>query len=222
MMPHAHEQPATMAEEPHQHPHDDGTHRCADHDHEPAHAIMGWLRASVPFLHGHRHGEASVDRAMETSDRGVWALKVSLAGLGVTALFQLVIVLLSGSAGLFADTIHNVADAFTAVPLWIAFALARRPATRRYTYGYGRAEDIAHAMRNERRTHREQKEIKMCLVEKKEATTFSQGGTYEQYRRWIRAYPDLFRIQSLNAFVVRRSRGDDGTSSQARHSEQDQ
>ena len=68
MMPHAHEQPATMAEEPHQHPYDDGTHRCADHDHEPAHDRMGRLRASVPFLHGHRHGEASVDRAMETSD----------------------------------------------------------------------------------------------------------------------------------------------------------
>jgi RNA-directed DNA polymerase len=84
-----------------------------------------------------------------------------------------------------------------------------------------RKQQYAHAMRNERRTRREQREIKMCLVEKKEATTFSQGGTYEQYRRWISAYPDLFRIQPLNAFVVRRSRGDDGTSSQARHSEQD-
>jgi cation diffusion facilitator family transporter len=80
---------------------------------------------------------------METNTRGVWALKVSLMGLGATALFQLVIVLLSGSAGLLADSIHNVADAFTAVPLWIAFAASRRPATRRYTYGYGRAEDIA-------------------------------------------------------------------------------
>jgi cation diffusion facilitator family transporter len=54
-----------------------------------------------------------------------------------------VIVLLSGSVGLLADTIHNFSDAFTAVPLWIAFALARRPANRRYTYGYGRAEDVA-------------------------------------------------------------------------------
>src|SRR6266699_2880544 len=59
------------------------------------------------------------------------------------------------------------------------------------------------------------------FIEKKEATTFSQGGTYEQYRRWFRAYPDLFHIQSLNAFVVRRSRGDDGPSSQTRYSEQD-
>ncbi len=79
----------------------------------------------------------------------------------------------------------------------------------------------AHAMRNERRPCSEQRSRKMCLAEKKEATTFSQGGTYEQYRRWIRAYPDLFRIQSLNAVVVRRSRGDDGPSSQTRGSEQD-
>jgi cation diffusion facilitator family transporter len=80
---------------------------------------------------------------METNARGVWALKVSLVGLGITALFQVVIVILSGSVGLLADGIHNVSDALTAIPLWIAFTLARRPATRRYTYGYGRAEDIA-------------------------------------------------------------------------------
>jgi cation diffusion facilitator family transporter len=70
-------------------------------------------------------------------------LKVSLVLLGATALFQLVIVLISGSVGLLADTIHNSGDALTAVPLWIAFVVGRRAATRRYTYGYGRAEDIA-------------------------------------------------------------------------------
>jgi cation diffusion facilitator family transporter len=144
MVPNSHEYPTNMAQEPHQHPHDDETHQ--EHDHEHAHGRMGRLLAAVPFLHGHRHGAAHIDRAMEASDRGVWALKVSLGGLFVTALFQVAIVLLSGSAGLLADSIHNVADAFTAVPLWIAFALARRPATRRYTYGYGRAEDIAGAI----------------------------------------------------------------------------
>src|SRR5437879_7458806 len=61
----------------------------------------------------------------------------------------------------------------------------------------------------------------MCLHEKKEAMTFAQGGTYEQYRRWISGYPDLFGIQSLNAVVVRRSGGDNGISSQAPCSEQD-
>jgi len=113
------------------------------HEHAHAHARFGWLIEALPFLHRHSHGEANVDQAMETSDRGIWELKISLVGLGVTALFQLVIVLLSGSVGLLADTIHNFSDALTAVPLWIAFALARRPPTRRYTYGYGRAEDIA-------------------------------------------------------------------------------
>ncbi|GCE24094.1 cation diffusion facilitator transporter [Dictyobacter kobayashii] len=66
-----------------------------------------------------------------------------MLGLGVTALFQLIIVLLSGSVGLLADTIHNFSDALTAVPLGLAFVLGRRFATRRYTYGFGRAEDLA-------------------------------------------------------------------------------
>ena len=51
--------------------------------------------------------------------------------------------MLSGSVALLGDTLHNAADALTAVPLAIAFTLGRRAATRRYTYGYGRAEDIA-------------------------------------------------------------------------------
>lgn len=53
------------------------------------------------------------------------------------------IVVMSGSVALAADTIHNFADALTAVPLWIAFALGAKPATRRYTYGFGRVEDLA-------------------------------------------------------------------------------
>ena len=71
------------------------------------------------------------------------ALKYSLLGLGVTSGLQLVIVILSSSVALLADTIHNFADALTAVPLGIAFLVGRRPANRRYTYGYGRAEDLA-------------------------------------------------------------------------------
>jgi cation diffusion facilitator family transporter len=80
---------------------------------------------------------------METSARGIRALKVSLLGLGATAIFQVFVFLISGSVGLLADTIHNASDALTAVPLWIAFSLGRRPANERYTYGYGRAEDLA-------------------------------------------------------------------------------
>jgi cation diffusion facilitator family transporter len=69
-------------------------------------------------------------------------LVISLAGLAVTALIQGLVVVLSGSVALLGDTLHNVADALTAVPLLIAFTLVRRPPNKRYTYGYGRAEDL--------------------------------------------------------------------------------
>ncbi|MBA2363440.1 MAG: cation diffusion facilitator family transporter, partial [Chloroflexia bacterium] len=131
--PHGHE------EHDHNHPH----HGGHDQEHQHEHGRLGWLRELLPWGHGHSHGEQNVDSALETSERGIWALKVSLVGLGATALFQVVIVLISGSVALLADTVHNFSDALTAVPLWIAFALARRPPSRRYTYGYGRAEDIA-------------------------------------------------------------------------------
>jgi cation diffusion facilitator family transporter len=92
----------------------------------------------------HSHEAADkVDAAMETSAEGMRTLWISLAILGVTAVFQLVVVLLSGSVALLGDTIHNFADALTAVPLGIAFVLGRRAANRRFTYGYGRAEDLA-------------------------------------------------------------------------------
>ncbi|MGE0826118.1 MAG: cation diffusion facilitator family transporter [Candidatus Binatia bacterium] len=91
--------------------------------------------------HGHIHG--AVDHAILTTDRGIWALKWSLLGLSATALFQIAIVWLSGSVALLADTIHNFGDAATAIPLWVAFRLARWSPSRRFTYGYGRVEDLA-------------------------------------------------------------------------------
>ena len=84
-----------------------------------------------------------VDAALEDSDEGPRALKLTVAALATTAALQLVVVVISGSVALLADTIHNFADALTAIPLGLAFWLGRRPATRRYTYGYGRAEDLA-------------------------------------------------------------------------------
>jgi Co/Zn/Cd efflux system component len=87
---------------------------------------------------GHSHGV--VDPSIATTSRGLWALKVSFVGLFATALLQLIVVVLSGSVALLADTIHNFADAATAIPLGIAFLLARRAATRRFTYGLGRVE----------------------------------------------------------------------------------
>ncbi|QFG21728.1 cation diffusion facilitator family transporter [Actinomadura sp. WMMB 499] len=96
------------------------------------------------LLTPHSHEAADrTDTAMESSARGMRALWVSLAVLGATALAQAVIVAVSGSVALLGDTVHNAADALTAVPLGIAFVLGRRAATRRFTYGFGRAEDLA-------------------------------------------------------------------------------
>ena len=92
----------------------------------------------------HVHG--TIDPTLISTERGIWAVKWSLIVLTATALFQVIIVFLSGSVALLADTIHNVADAATAIPLWIAFTWARRPPSRRFTYGYGRVEDVAGVM----------------------------------------------------------------------------
>ncbi|MES2169679.1 MAG: cation diffusion facilitator family transporter [Actinomycetota bacterium] len=124
----------------HDHDHHDHDH---DHDHDHSHptGVKGFLYGLfVP----HSHDAAdSIDDALEASKEGVRALKTSLFILLGTTVLQFVIVLISGSVALLADTIHNFSDALTAVPLWIAFVLGRRIATRRYTYGYGRAEDLA-------------------------------------------------------------------------------
>jgi cation diffusion facilitator family transporter len=95
-------------------------------------------------LRPHSHQAADkVDVAMEASAAGMRALWVSLAVLAATAGLQAVVVAVSGSVALLGDTLHNAADALTAVPLGVAFLLGRRPPSRRYTYGYGRAEDLA-------------------------------------------------------------------------------
>jgi cation diffusion facilitator family transporter len=92
----------------------------------------------------HSHDSADrFDTALETSKRGVRTLVWSFAALFITAIIQLVVVLFTGSVALLGDSIHNFADALTALPVGIAFLLGRRMATRRYTYGLGRAEDLA-------------------------------------------------------------------------------
>jgi cation diffusion facilitator family transporter len=92
--------------------------------------------------HHHHHGDAIADH-VEASRVGMRALWISLGGLGLTALAQAAVVAASGSVALLSDTIHNASDALTAIPLGVAFVLGRRGPTRRYTYGYGRAEDLA-------------------------------------------------------------------------------
>src|SRR4051794_41910245 len=93
------------------------------------------------IAHSHDHTD-SVDNALRDSAAGIRTVKISLVVLGITAAAQLVIVVLSGSVALFADTVHNFSDALTAVPLWIAFSISRRAATPRYTYGFWGGEDL--------------------------------------------------------------------------------
>lgn len=98
----------------------------------------------MPSDHKHsHHSHVAVDPTITTSQRGLWAIKWSFLGLLLTALFQVVIVVISNSVALLADTIHNVGDAATAIPLGIAFTFARLKPSKRFTYGYGRVEDLA-------------------------------------------------------------------------------
>ncbi|MEW1831058.1 cation diffusion facilitator family transporter [Streptomyces sp. NPDC088196] len=127
----------------HAHPHDDHGHGH-DHPHPRHHSPTGIRHRLGHLLTPHSHETADkLDSALESSARGMRALWVSLAVLGATALVQAVVVVVSGSVALLGDTVHNAADALTAVPLGIAFVLGRRAANRRFTYGYGRAEDLA-------------------------------------------------------------------------------
>jgi cation diffusion facilitator family transporter len=140
---------------PEDHLHPDGTNTHGPrHDHAPGHghggghehptSSRGRVRHAISEVFGaHSHDAAEqVDTALEVDAEGRQALLRSLGILGITAAVQLVVVGFSGSVALLGDALHNVADALTAVPLLIAFRLARRPATKRYTYGYGRAEDL--------------------------------------------------------------------------------
>ncbi|PWI07649.1 cation diffusion facilitator family transporter [Streptomyces sp. NWU339] len=119
-------------------------HVSLRHEHPHPHPGTSPRRRLRHLLAPHSHETADkVDSALESSARGLRALWISLAVLGVTALAQAVVVVASGSVALLGDTVHNTADALTAVPLALAFVLGRRAATRRFTYGYGRAEDLA-------------------------------------------------------------------------------
>jgi cation diffusion facilitator family transporter len=107
----------------------------SDHPHEHPHAH--------PHGHAHGHSHGIVDPSITTSERGLWAINWSFVGLAGTAVLQLFVVLLSGSVALLADTIHNFGDAATAIPLAVAFWFARRKPSARFTFGYGRIEDLA-------------------------------------------------------------------------------
>lgn len=120
--------------------HDDAGAHAHEHEHE-----REGLRAALSQLfrtHSHDSGDR-IDDAVRGSAAGIRAVKISVLLLGLTAALQLAVVLFSASVALLADTVHNFADASTAIPLWIAFSMGRRQPDRRYSYGYGRAEDLA-------------------------------------------------------------------------------
>ena len=129
--------PRTHPEHVHQHDHDGHGHH-GHHDHGSG--LLARLRHALT-PHSHDHGEA-IRTAEESSAIGLRAARVSLAGMGATALLQIVIVALSGSVALLADSLLNLGHLATTIPLIIAFRLGRRSPTRRFTHGFRRAEDL--------------------------------------------------------------------------------
>ncbi len=113
-----------------------------EHEHEHEHGGIAGMLRSLFAPHSHDATD-SLDQALETSADGIRAVAVSLVILLATALLQAIVVVSSGSVALLGDTLHNASDAFSALPLWMAFRLGRRSPNNRFTYGYGKAEDVA-------------------------------------------------------------------------------
>jgi cation diffusion facilitator family transporter len=128
------------------HDHGDGhEHAHGDHDHDHDHGTgLGGLLGRIFHTHGHSEQrlQRAADPALDNAE-GIRTIWLALGALTLTTVMQIAIVALSGSVALLADTVHNFGDALNSVPLLIAFYLARRAANRRYTYGYGKAEDVA-------------------------------------------------------------------------------
>jgi cation diffusion facilitator family transporter len=146
---HPHERPDHHDHDDHGHDHHDRSElEHSELEHGRGHGghghSSGLVGRVVGFVRPHSHDAGDkVDAAMEASAQGMRALWISLAVLVTTAVLQAIVVAFSGSVALLGDTLHNAADALTAVPLAVAFVVGRRPPNRRYTYGYGRAEDLA-------------------------------------------------------------------------------
>lgn len=132
-----------MSDHDHGHTEHDSRDHGDHHAHVRPHGVSGFVR-SIFAPHSHEAMD-SVDQALVASDDGMRTLKISFAILAATAILQLAILLSSSSVALLGDTVHNVADSLTAIPLALAFWLERKPPTKRYTFGYGRAEDLAGA-----------------------------------------------------------------------------
>ena len=114
------------------------------HSHVKPAGLLGWI-AQIFHLNGHSHDHPSLaaESAFQTNTEAIRTVWLALFALGLTSVLQIGIVALSGSVALLADTVHNIGDTLNSIPLLLAFYLSRRAATRRYTYGFGRAEDVA-------------------------------------------------------------------------------
>jgi len=126
-------------------PHNHNGDHYHDHSHD-AHRGNIWERVAELFHmggHTHSHAELAADQAFLDNREGIRTVWLAIAALTITSILQIIIVMWSGSVALFADTVHNIGDGLNSVPLLIAFYLAGRAATRRYSYGFGKAEDIA-------------------------------------------------------------------------------
>src|ERR1700733_5286204 len=109
--------------ESHPHTHEHGGRDDDEHTRGLGHLVRGLF---APHSHD---AKDSLDQALEGSRDGVRAVAISLVILLLTAGVQALVVVVSGSVALLGDTFHNGADALTALPLWMAFSLGRRPAT---------------------------------------------------------------------------------------------
>jgi cation diffusion facilitator family transporter len=116
----------------HEHDNHNGNEELNDHADHDDHGHGG---------HGHEHGK--VDADLYGNRAGLRAVQISTVGMLLVAIIQFAIAGIGGSAGLFADALHNFGDVLTTIALWIAFVLSSRAANQRYTYGYFRAEDLA-------------------------------------------------------------------------------
>jgi cation diffusion facilitator family transporter len=121
--------------------HDDSQHEHGTHTHEHDHDHSHGDHDHDEKGHGHEHGK--VDADLYGNRAGLRAVQISTAGMLLVSLIQFTIAWIGGSAGLFADALHNFGDVFTTIALWIAFVISNRAANQRYTYGYYRAEDLA-------------------------------------------------------------------------------
>lgn len=122
----------------------DHAHDNYDHAHPPARrGVRGWLASVLHLDHQHNEQALMADVAFAATREGIRTVWIALGLLLVTTILQTVIYLSSGSVALLADTVHNLGDALNSIPLLVAFYLARRLPTRRYNYGYHRAEDVA-------------------------------------------------------------------------------